>query len=453
MCVYTKSQTNTASTTCRKHTSRVLRRTRGSRSRVRLQRPLYGVRVFAGWFALAAMTPVRQRRIAARRAPEQRLSSAELDACAQSVANWSGRGHSGPVVLAYATALPNDWILGRSAAAQALPLVVAGLGLASWPWYEGGSQVITGVRRASQVLRQLFGDAAPVVVADAADTFIPTEPRGSSHAALAAVIADQRRVLVGGECWSWPKCYDALFSDDEGFQGCLATSSTCWPNAGTQLASTRALENLYDELARRLFANRLLPRNDAAMGKIERTNNQAILVRLYRNRSAVRRELDILVDEPSSFFASLRPCGPTGPNPMRIGAFSQCFVKSFVPGAHLHMNGSSVNFHPSAEPGTWCRRRGGPAAARAGGSMQPFLLHANGRHGRLYKDACFGARLEELRASSPALREHPVLLIDAVGRGVCNVTTLGQLADEAQQSQKMKQKTKKRGGRGRARIP
>ena len=402
------------------------------------------------------MTPARQRRIAARRPNEQRLSSAELDACARSVASWSGRGHGGPVVLTYATALPNDWILGRSAAAQALPLVVAGLGLASWPWYEGGSQVITGVRRASQVLRQLFGDAAPVVVADAADTFIPTELRGSSHAALAAVIADQRRVLVGGECWSWPKCYDSLFADDEGFQGCLATSSTCWPNAGTQLASTRALEHLYDELARRLFANRLLPRKYAAMGKIERTNNQAILVRLYRNRSTVRRELDILVDESSSFFASLRPCGPTGPNPIRIGAFTQCFVKGFVPGKHLHMNGSQVNFHPSAEPGTWCRRRGGPAA-HAGGSMQPFLLHANGRHGRLYKDTCFGARLEELRAAIPALREHPVLLIDAVGRGLCNVTTVGRLADEIQQSQKKvvtkkKWKTNKRGGRGRARI-
>ena len=57
------------------------------------------------------------------------------------------------------------------------------------------------------------------------------------------------------------------------------------------------------------------------------------------------------------------------------------------------------------------------------------------------------------RRAGPGNVKHPVLLIDAVGRGVCNVTTLGQLADEAQQSQKMKQKTKKRGGRGRARIP
>ena len=49
LCVYTKSQTNTASTTCRKHTSRVLRRTRGSRSRVRAQRrSIYGVRVLLG---------------------------------------------------------------------------------------------------------------------------------------------------------------------------------------------------------------------------------------------------------------------------------------------------------------------------------------------------------------------------------------------------------------------
>ena len=399
-----------------------------------------------------AASMARQRKVAARLQSEQRLSGAELDACARSVANWSGRGHGGPVVLTYATALPNDWILGRSAAAQALPLVVAGLGLASWPWYEGGSQVITGVRRASQVLRQLFGDASPVVVADAGDTFIPTELRGSSRAALAAVVADQRRVLVGGECWSWPKCYESLFADDEGFQGCLATSSTCWPNAGTQLASTRALEFLYDELARRLFANRRLPRKYATMGKIERTNNQAILVRLYRNRSAVRRELDILVDESSAFFASLRPCGPTGPNPLRIGAFSQCFVKAFVPRMHLHMNGSQVNFHPGAEAGTWCRRRESPAAARAGGSMQPFLLHANGRHGRLYKDTCFGARLEELRMSSSALREHPVLLVDAVGRGVCNVTTLGQLADEIQPSQKKQRKTSERGGRGRSCI-
>lgn len=397
------------------------------------------------------MASARHHRVGARRAPEQRLSPAELDECARSVANWSGRGHGGPVVLTYATKLPNDWILGRSAAAQALPLVVAGLGLASWPWYEGGSQVITGVRRASQVMRQLFGDASPVVVADAADTFIPTELRGSSHAALVAVLADQRRVLVGGECWSWPKCYDSLFADDKSFQGCLATSSTCWPNAGTQLASTSAMEYLYNELARRLFANRLLPRKHASMGKIERTNNQAILVRLYRNRSTIRRELDILVDESSSFFASLRPCGPTGPNPMHIGAFSQCFAKAFVPGKHLHMNGSRVDFHPSAEPGTWCRRRGRPAA-RTGASVQPFLLHANGRHGRLYKDTCFGARLGQLSASSHALREHPVLLIDAVGRGICNVTTLGQLADDTQQSsQRKKTKVNKR-SRGRARI-
>ena len=362
---------------------------------------------------------VRSRRRQGRRAgrqnaaPEHRLTKSELEACAQLVQpHWNGRRrHRGPLVLTYATTLPTDWTLGSSAAAQALPLVVAGLGLPSWPWYEGGSQVITGIRRASQVLRRLLGDEQAVIVADAGDTFIPTELRGSANAALQAVLEDQRRVLVGAECWSWPKCYTSLFADDTEFQGCLATSSTCWPNGGTQLATTRALASLYFELARRLAANRRLPPKHASMGKIERTNNQAILVRLFRNRSAMRHDLHMVVDHASTFFASLRPCGPSGANPLHLGAFVQCWDKAFVPGAHLHVNGSLVEFTPGEGP------------------VQPFLLHANGRHGRLYKDRRFRPRLAQLRASRPALYQHPVLLIDAAGRGVCNITTLGKLLD------------------------
>ena len=62
-------------------------------------------------------------------------------------------------------------------------------------------------------------------------------------------------------------------------------------------------------------------------------------------------------------------------------------------------------------------------------SSGELFTWGNGRHGRLYKDRRFRPRLAQLRASRPALYQHPVLLIDAAGRGVCNITTLGKLLD------------------------
>jgi len=77
----------------------------------------------------------------------------------------------GPIILAVATSVDENWPLGLSAALHGLPLAVVGLGQPGWSWTTGNAGKLPLLRAALQQLHKLAPHRA-VVVADATDTVV-----------------------------------------------------------------------------------------------------------------------------------------------------------------------------------------------------------------------------------------------------------------------------------------
>eukprot|EP00966_Prymnesium_polylepis_P177543 4111981-Prymnesium_polylepis.1 len=268
-------------------------------------------------------------------APSGKLAESEVAQCVRKIRPlWdpckrtTDRGTC-LALLVYTTRVPSwnsasPWYLGYSAAAHRVPLVVAGLGRPGWAWDEGGSQVITGSRRAAQVLAAL-APAAAVVTADSGDTILANPPL-AQHVGL-----EQTEVLVGAECMSWPKCYHALYSRDAEHQACWEKSSACFPNGGMMLARTSAaLLSAFGELARMLSSYKS---GQSRIGRSESTNNQAIMHRLIVNRSWL--PFKVALDSRSRVFLSLLPCRANYSKRFG-GPFTRCTRRAHDPAEHLH---------------------------------------------------------------------------------------------------------------------
>lgn len=352
-----------------------------------------------------------------RRVREAYLSSVELDECLRSIPRWSSHVKmlppTSPIILTYSTRVPAaPWLLGLSAAAHGLPLVVAGLGAPGWAWYEGGSQVIIGTRRAAQLLYHLAPEAA-VVATDSGDTIIANPPRVGSRteAAIAHALGQQQpSILLGAECRSWPKCYRKLYTNVRSHQDCWARSASCYVNGGMALASTAALVPWADEMARMLFSYRKLPLRSPLIGNIERTNNQAILHRLVANHSML--PFRAMVDDANTVFLSLNPC-KANESAAVVGPFRYCSERAFHP-------------HKDLSHG---RDRGGDAGVFFG-RQQPLLLHSNGDHVNLQRSPIIPL-LERIQQANDSKLDVPVLLLDASSSGrvpkTCSETTLREL--------------------------
>jgi hypothetical protein len=143
------------------------------------------------------------------------LGLAEVDRCVSAMRRqpWPAAGPGPPVVIAtFATALPPEWWLGASASLFGIPLVVIGLGK---PWGGMSKAVIKkfyAVRRAAQLLRRLVPSAA-ILVCDAWDVMVIN---GVTPAVLPLLgqLGRGERMLVSGECNSWPRCYRDLLAVD-----------------------------------------------------------------------------------------------------------------------------------------------------------------------------------------------------------------------------------------------
>ena len=59
-------------------------------------------------------------------------------------------------------------------------------------------------------------------------------------------------VLTGGECNSWPLCYNSTYMRDARYRRCLAHHAGCFPNSGTYLGLPRPLLGFVDGLRRTL---------------------------------------------------------------------------------------------------------------------------------------------------------------------------------------------------------
>ena len=151
---------------------------------------------------------------------------------------WPNASDDAPVVLTSATSVPRRWLLGLSAAREGLPLVVASLGEpGGWKWNEGTARKLPGARAAVEMLSSARPSAA-VIMLDGSDTTV-LNPWQSTAAPAALSKLGQEAVLVGGECNSWPICYEQAYDSNppDGYRDCRARSlHTCYPNGGTFLA-------------------------------------------------------------------------------------------------------------------------------------------------------------------------------------------------------------------------
>lgn len=129
------------------------------------------------------------------------FSSSALDQCAQLVRERWPRAYPAPhgapiILLAYATNIPSEWLLGASAARHKLPLVVAGLGAQSnWVWWEGAAAKLPGSARALEVLQRI-APKTPVALVDGFDTFVANPP----DVKRLQDVAQEDAVYLGGEC-------------------------------------------------------------------------------------------------------------------------------------------------------------------------------------------------------------------------------------------------------------
>eukprot|EP00966_Prymnesium_polylepis_P299835 6928794-Prymnesium_polylepis.1 len=121
------------------------------------------------------------------------LADAVVDRCSALV-SWLPPTPPPVVVVTFATALPPTWLLGASAVARDIPVVVIGLGR---PWGGMGVAVVqkfSAVRRALQILRRIIPTSA-IIIADAWDTMVVNGVSAATASTLAD-IGQSRRILV-----------------------------------------------------------------------------------------------------------------------------------------------------------------------------------------------------------------------------------------------------------------
>lgn len=404
---------------------------------------------------------VRQHGQATRTAqPTHPIGVSELRQCADVVPGWwlastTNATHGATIaVLAYLTdpASLRPWVLGLSAAAHRVPLVVAGHGMR----WSGAGVKLPAARRAVQALQPHLPAEAAIIFADGSDTAIANPPSGAAVAALMATTRSRSAaVLVAGECNSWPVCYRSMYARHAAHRRCVASGSpACYPNSGLYAGSASSLLDFLAALSSRAA--------DARMQPPERGDDQAALHRLYLSGGGVSSDgvsssggssnggdgaksiarVGIAVDEARAVFGGLHACKGSGaPRTLRIKgiAFSLCHNGAHEPLRDLTRNGSAVALGPEGSP------------------LRPLLLHASGNHDRLARaflgDAQQQQQQQQRHFSAPggfrggetarerqwarvfarteALMRHPVLLFDSAegaARGhTCSVATLGDL--------------------------
>ena len=355
------------------------------------------------------------------------LSQETLDACVAKFLRSPGFKANSPIVATFATSVHDPWLLGLSAAKLGLPVVIAGLGR-SFPshfsWWLGYAKKFPGSVRAAQVLRAL-APRAPVIWVDSTDTVLVNPVVGSAARAISDVLESsaggRSRVLVGAECWSWPRCYADDYGRDPEHQRCMTSSHACYPNAGAYLATSDAMYHFlaaHNETWQAFLGT--------GISNAECTHDQAALQHIVLNRTRARyAHLDVRLDSATSFFFNMHECkGPA----IKIRNLSMCYHRKHTPLDHAryerHGNRSALWFKPGLVP---------PEAALPRRRMRhewsrPLIAHAAGDHRVLTDSPFFEPLRAELRLEqeAAALRNYPVLLVDPAAGGVCTTSSIGE---------------------------
>ena len=384
--------------------------------------------------------------------PRAALSPSELAACVSMISDtsWAAHPSGGPIVLTYSTGVPEQWLLGLSAAAHGLPLVLVGLGRRGWSWWSPVGK-LPGTARALQLMHALT-PSAPIVFADGGDTVVANRwTRAEVESAMSCGGILSRcsnsatdHVITGGECNSWPLCYNESYLRDPSYRRCLAGSAACYPNSGTYLGRPAALLGFVDGLKSTL--RRMDARGYAGRLEAEKGNDQALLHRFYlhRARHAAASALSqpqpqpqslpqplspafsLCIDGEAALFLSLFPCSGYHHYKQRgNGPFEYCHEKPFDPMRRLQSTGNGTGL---------VLRSTDVASSRSTGETphdrRPLLLHANGKHYRLHERPLaplLSWLLSPSAAERARIESHPVLLIDSVPLGTCGVASFGSV--------------------------
>jgi len=271
---------------------------------------------------------------------------------------------------------------------------------------------LVGSRRAVQLLHKLTPRSA-IVFADGSDSMV-ANPLSEQIARWTTAVAEggaSSPVLLGGECDSWPLCYRKLYDGHADFKACLRSgSAACYPNSGTVLGSAPALLRFFT-------AVRSL---EATMLDVEYNDDQAAANRLYADRQMAKRNFSVALAVDGN--ACKRPALRT------LRGRTLCHERSYDPLHEIRRSGEHLLFTRTVHD--------------AMVEQRPLMVHSSGLHHRL-DAAALGLTPAEARRTCGAAHaranwlklllpnasflEHPVLLIDSVQGGVCNLTTLGEL--------------------------
>ena len=391
--------------------------------------------------------------------PTAPLTAEEIRECGPVLTRWqsalSRRAHSlSPPPFALLTYLTDSaslspWVLGLSAAAHGVPIIVVGAGM-KWA---GAGVKLPAARRAAQAVAAHEGlRGVALVFADGSDTAIARTPSTEAAALLRDVGARKDAVLVSGECGSWPLCYQSRYrSAHAAFRQCAARKSpACYPNSGLYAGSAPSLVSFLSRLHSRASEPRLLPP--------ERGDDQAALHALYQQaggvvggQAAAASSSSLRVDESRVLFGSLHACKGPGTErrlTMRGVNFSLCHEGAYEPLRDLgRRNGSSGSLllHASGNHDRLAR-----ALLGEGYASSLHLPSAGGRRGmvgraslveRSWRDYFYSAASRSSpgrRGGGPSrgggdssLLAHPVLMVDAAGgerkSPVCSIAPLGEL--------------------------
>ena len=349
------------------------------------------------------------------------LQQQTIDRCVRETRSQWGRGNvDAPVVLTYATQISEPFLLGVSAAMHGMPLVVSGLGMPGWNWWDGVVlQKVSAPRRALQIVQALLGDV-PVAVVDAGDVLVCN---GATTAHRRALDRMGRTVLLGAECNSWPVCYAKAYAQDAGHQRCVARHGPCFPNGGISLGRSSTMLDFLSAFRQVGQTTMLLP------NLAERGNDQTALHHLYMNRSRFP-SLDVQVDSVSRFSLQLWTCngnakdGGFAYHLRRGGPYEYCHNSRHTPLEHIHVRRDGVL--------AFNETRNGSAVGHV---QHPMFIHSNGYHYKM-QDPVLGSLLDKY--NDPERRSEtfdtPVLLVEWQHEGKvepCAVSSLGWLMNSS----------------------
>ena len=176
----------------------------------------------------------------------------------------------------------------------------------------------------------------PTFFVDGLDTAV-LNPWASTTGPAALAGLREDALLVGGECTSWPLCYEAQYEALPAFRRCRESGSpSCYPNGGTFFARAGTMLAFLTSLEAMVEATQASP-NHAEKGYDQAAVHWLMLKRQPHSRAAASNQppptapsatFDLQVDSESSIFFNLYPC-THGRMRKLVKGFVACYYTSW----------------------------------------------------------------------------------------------------------------------------